>query len=392
MKKMFLGIVGVAAMVSVNASCSSGSLCPFSTSRAASCGVAMQTPEQAVIVDSMKKVSDWMLDNTKEVGSKNSSPRNWTRGAWFTGIYAFYNLTKDPRAFDALMNLEKSTQWKVGPKPLFGDDQAIAQTYLDIYRTIDRDPKIIDDIKTVIDGMMANPVDLPMDNHSKVLAKGEWSWCDGLFMAPPVWVKLAKITGEQKYLDFMDKKWDKTYHFLFDKEANLYYRDASYFKKREKNGQKVFWSRGNGWVMGGLCLMLKDMPKDYPQRAKYEDLFRRMAAATLKCQQADGSWHASLLDPASYPSPETSGTGFYCYAYAFGINNGILCKETYQPAVDRAWAMLNRCIHPDGRLGYAQKIGADPQHVSPMDAEVYAVGAYLLAGCEMYKMAGGCHK
>ncbi len=29
-----------------------------------------------------------------------------------------------------------------------------------------------------------------------------------------------------------------------------------------------------------------------------------------KLQNADGFWHASLLDPASYPSPETSCTTF----------------------------------------------------------------------------------
>lgn len=380
MKKIVLGM-SLAALTAGITGCGMFGECHS----AAVCAPA--TEEQVAITDSMKLVSDWMLVNTDKVGSKGYPLTDWTRGAWYAGIYAFYDLTKDPNAFDALMGLGEKTGWKVGKRKLFGDDQAIAQTYLNIYQNIDRDPAIIANMKAVADEMIDNPVDLPMDKHMKVCFKGEWSWCDCLFMAPPVFVQLSKVTGDTKYIDFMDKKWDKTYHYLFNKEADLYYRDASYFDKFEKNGEKVFWGRGNGWVMGGLCLILKDMPKDYPQRAKYEDLFRRMCASTLKCQQPDGYWRASMLDPASYPSPETSGTGFFCYAYAFGINNGLICKDTYLPALKLGWNALNRAVHPDGRLGYAQPIGQDPRHVKATDAEVYAVGAYLLTGCEMYKMA-----
>ena len=44
--------------------------------------------------------------------------------------------------------------------------------------------------------------------------------------------------------------------------------------KKEANGKKIFWSRGNGWVLGGLALLLEDMPKDYKHRSFYEELFQ----------------------------------------------------------------------------------------------------------------------
>ena len=38
----------------------------------------------------------------------------------------------------------------------------------------------------------------------------------------------------------------------------------------------------------------------------------------------DGMWRASLLDPVEFPMKESSGTAFFCFGMAWGINNGIL--------------------------------------------------------------------
>ena len=345
----------------------------------------------AVVKAQMVKVGDWMLANREQITgnrrySKNCGDTNWTIGAWYTGQYALYEVTKEERHLAPLMAMKERTGWKVGSSTLFADDQCIAQTYIDLYLNVRKDPKIIAHTQEVLDGMMANPVDLPMDNHHGVCKKGEWSWCDALYMGPPVWAKLAQATGEQKYLDFMDRKWDKTHEYLYDKEEHLYFRDASYFDQKEQNGKKVFWSRGNGWVMGGIVRVLEAMPEDYPARPKYVKLLREMSAKVASLQQEDGFWRASLLDPASYPGGESSGTAFFCYAMAWGINNGILEFDTYYPVVSKSWAALNGAVQPSGKLGWTQPIGQDPRKTSYDDTEVYAVGAYLLAGREMIKL------
>ena len=60
-----------------------------------------------------------------------------------------------------------------------------------------------------------------------------------------------------------------------------------------------------------------------------------MAAKILTCQQADGLWRASLLDPDSFPLKETSGSGFYTYALAWGVNQGLLDRATFDPPCAR---------------------------------------------------------
>jgi rhamnogalacturonyl hydrolase YesR len=355
--------------------------------------VAPDSPaaRQAEIKQVMTKVGTWMQAHRQETPGGRYRDTCWTVGAWYAGQYALYDLTKDPKALAPLLAMDKTTGWRVGPAPVFGDDQCIAQTYLDLYMDVGKNPLYIAHVRGVCDAMIAYPSDLPMDEHMKVCFKGEWSWCDALFMAPPVWAKLAQATGDKKYLKFLDKKWNKTREFLYDKEEHLYFRDANYFKKTEANGKKVFWGRGNGWVMGGLARVIEALPKGYPSRPQYEQQFKEMSAKILACQQPDGLWRASLLDPASYPLQETSGSGFYCYALAWGINNGLLDRATYEPAVQKAWKALVGCVNAEGKLTHVQPIGGDPQAFDPNSTEVYGVGAFLLAGREMYKLEGTRH-
>ncbi|NQZ78048.1 MAG: glycoside hydrolase family 88 protein, partial [Ekhidna sp.] len=143
----------------------------------------------------------------------------------------------------------------------------------------------------------------------------------------------------------------------------------------------------NGWVMGGIVRVLKELPADYPERGMYEDLLRKMAKKIVSIQQQDGLWRASLLDPDSYPGGETSGSGFYTYALAWGINNGLLDKKEFEGPVRKAWTSLYQVVQKNGKVGWAQPIGQDPRKNFSEDSwEVYGTGAFLLAGSEMVKL------
>ena len=207
-------------------------------------------------------------------------------------------------------------------------------------------------------------------------------------MAPPVYAKLYVLTKDKKYLDFLNKEYKATYDYLYDREEHLFYRDRRYFAKREANGKKMFWGRGNGWVLGGLAEILQVLPQDEPSRTFYQDLFVTLATRVAGLQSPDGYWHASLLDPASYPSPETSATGFIVYALAYGVNEGLLDEATFMPVIEKGWQAMIDAVEPNGKLGYVQPIGADPRKVTRDMTEVYGVGAFLLSGCQIYKIAG----
>src|SRR5437867_12426015 len=115
-----------------------------------------------------------------------------------------------------------------------------------------------------------------------------------------------------------------------------------------------------------------------------------MAGKIVTLQQPDGFWRASLLDPDSYPQRESSGTGFYVYALAWGINEGILDSSTFAPAVMKGWSALVSSVHDDGKLVNVQPIGETPRHFDPDHTDTYGVGAFLLAGSEVYALTANC--
>ena len=152
------------------------------------------------------------------------------------------------------------------------------------------------------------------------------------------------------------------------------------------NGKKIFWSRGNGWVIGGLALLLEDMPKDYKHRSFYEELFKTMAVRIKDIQPEDGLWRVSLLDPDAFDHGEVSGTGFFTFAMAWGVNNGLLDKEEYTPAIMKAWKGLDACQQESGKVGWVQNIGASPEPANVDSWQNFGTGAFLLAASEVLKL------
>lgn len=130
------------------------------------------------------------------------------------------------------------------------------------------------------------------------------------------------------------------------------------------------------------------MPSDYPDRPRYEALFRDMAAALIAVQGEDGLWRSSLLDADEFPIPESSGTGFFTFGLAWGVNSGLLEDGKYLAAARNGWRGLVWAQQPDGRVGWVQQIGYDPRSVTADDSMEYGTGAFLLAGSEMLRLAG----
>ena len=114
-----------------------------------------------------------------------------------------------------------------------------------------------------------------------------------------------------------------------------------------------------------------------------------MAKSLLELQTPEGHWAMSLLGQEFYPTPETSGSSFFVYGFAWGINRGVLDKSTYAPAVEKGWNAMVSYVNEDGMLGYVQPIGGGPGKAWADKGEVYGTGAFLSAGSEVYKMFGG---
>ncbi|GAB3453628.1 hypothetical protein GCM10027321_03980 [Massilia terrae] len=333
--------------------------------------------EPAAIDKALRKVADWQLARTRPYFSLI-----WTESVTYAGFMAASEATGDPKYRDAMRDMARQFEFKLRNRLPNADDLSVGQTYLELYFQ-DKQQSDIGPLRGAMDEL------LPLDTLKPNDARIPWWWCDALFMAPPVWVKMYKATGERKYLDYVHLNWKRTYDALYDKEEHLYARDAGYIGKREPNGQKIFWSRGEGWVMGGIARILDYVPQDDPQRGFYIQQLREMSERIAGLQGPDGLWHAGLLDPKTYPLPETSGSALFVFAMAYGVNHGILDAARYKPVIAKAWAGLLRNVYADGRLGNIQQTGAEPAFYRPTSSFDYGVGGFMLAAAELKRMAQG---
>ena len=321
----------------------------------------------------MKKVGDWQV----KVAEPNFN-RQWTFAALYDGLLAASKTTGDSKYHDAVLHFAERSDWTlIGNRFPHADDQAFGQAYLDLYLE-DKKPVRMADTKATMDRLIVRP-----DDPDKLL----WWWCDALFMSPPVLLRMYEITHDKKYLDYMDHEWWLTSGSLYNQENHLYFRDSRYFTQKQANGKPIFWSRGNGWVMGALVNVLRLMPADYPSRPKYVAQFREMAAEIAAIQSPDGLWRSGLLDPGAYDLPEVSGSAFFTFGIAYGINEKILDRKTYLPVVEKSWKGMLSHIYADGRLGSIQPIDGQPGKFKPSASYVYGVGGFLLAGSEMHRLA-----
>ena len=322
----------------------------------------------------LRKVADWQLLRTTP-----HFDRIWTSSVLYSGFMAASEATGDAKYRDAMLAMSEKFAWKLRTPYPDADNISVAQTYLELYQ-LEPAPARIASTRAELETLIGLKTMKPGD------ARLPWWWCDALFMAPPVWAKMYQITGERRYLDYIHTQWQATYDQLYDQEEHLYARDASYKDKREANGKKVFWSRGEGWVLGGLARTIDFIPDNDPKKPFYVTQLQQMSARLAQLQGADGLWHAGLLDPASYPLPEISGSALFVYGMAYGVNRGYIDAATYRPVIAKAWAGILKNIYADGRLGGIQQTGAEPAYYLPASSYNYGVGGFLLAAAELKKM------
>ncbi len=334
----------------------------------------------------MKRVADWQIAHFRESYSNRKEPHHpldWTNGALYVGMVKWADMADDNTYWEWMKKIGEEYNWMLYKRQYHADDHTVGQMYIELFRKYG-DKNMIAPTQKQFDYILYHPAISELAWESPY-NQDRWSWCDALFMSPPVWAKLYKITGEKKYLNFLMTEFKATTDFLFDKKENLYYRDQSYMGQLD-NGTKIFWGRGNGWVFAGLTNVMNELDPSTKEYKYFLNIYKKMATKLLKIQTTEGHWAMSLLGEKFYPTPETSGSAFFTYGLAWGINNGILDKASYEPAVKKGLNSLVSHITKDGMLGYVQPVGAAPGNAWADKTEVYGTGAFLSAGYEVYKL------
>lgn len=365
--------------------------------------------EKEAVVRVVDDAIGWQKDHMPTHGRAVYNPRytGWADGVFLSAIAEWTDVNDSRDYRDWLRNIAEEVSYQPGARSLNpANDIGVCMLYANLYRENPLPEYLIDTISDfgkqleVLRGgwKMISPTIERLDYMMKYypqmdddldfyLSRNQtrWCWCDALYMAAPTFAAFAEITGNDEYREFMNREFWRTIRNLYDPKERLVYRDTRYKTIRSENGAKMFWGRGNGWTAGAIARVLDYLPKDYPDRKKYEKLFRDIMSRIVQLQDAEGYWNSSLLDRTFYPNPETSATGFFTYALWWGINNGLLKERDYLPYAKRGWEAIVKAVHPNGMLGRVQAIGDAPAHITADKNEVYGTAALVLAGLEVYK-------
>lgn len=351
----------------------------------AATGGVSEAWDPATLAANGAKVADYALAHPTR-----ANHRDWTYGTFYAGLTAFALAHPERPYLDILRQEGTNNAWRLdGGRPFYAETHGIGQTWLELAR-VDDDPAAAAPTRAVFDYILENrsraPVVQRLPNGSFSPNLLRWAWSDALFMSPPVWAKLAAFTGEARYRDFLIGEYRASAARLYDREAGLFYRDYAARAKRSAHGAPVFWGRGNGWVLGGLPLVLRELPPGLRTRPFFLDLFRGMSEKVKSLQRADGAWSPNLLDGRDPDLPEMSATALFCFALAWGVNDGLLDEAEYLPCVRRAWGALCRAVAEEGTLGWVQQAAVGPSaNFGAASTALYAVGGYLLAATEIRK-------
>jgi unsaturated rhamnogalacturonyl hydrolase len=355
---------------------------------------AQQLPSKEKVLEKMILANDYFMQKWPDpgidiVGDKVRPSNIWTRSSYFEGLIALYQTQPVKKYLDYAIQWGESHNWGLAYRNdnRNADDMGCGQTYTDLYK-IDPKPERIKILKDAVDKMVAS---------DKI---DDWWWIDALQMAMPVFAKIGALEKDNRYWNRMYEMYMHTKTIqggkgLYNPEDHLWWRDKDFVPPyKEPNGQDCYWSRGNGWIIAAMARVLEQNPPDKKQRKEYKTMLKSMAGALLKVQREDGFWNASLHDPGNYGGPESSGTAFFVYGMAWGINHGLLKKDKYLPAIIKGWnALSEKALHNNGFIGYMQGTGKEPKSSQPVgydtmpNFEDYGLGAFLLAGSEVYKLA-----
>ncbi|MFI7387789.1 glycoside hydrolase family 88 protein [Streptomyces sp. NPDC049813] len=314
----------------------------------------------------------------------------WANATFFSGLLALHRLTGDARYLAYARTWAERHDYALngGVTTRHADNQCAAQAYLDLYAA---EPEAAKLTALEADLHRMTYTDQPDKND-------DWWWDDALHMAMPPFARLGVLRADPAYAQKMHRLYTHTKHAeggpgLYDETTGLWYRDKRFLPGGivAPSGKPVLWSRGNGWVAGGHTKTLKALPASHPDVPEYRAALTRLVTAAAAVQRPDGFWNVNLADPTHLPGPETSGTSFLLYGTAYALRAGLVGRAALLPVAARAWrGLVTTAVHPDGFLGYVQKVGDRPESSQPVTYDStadFGVGGFLLAGTELAALA-----
>ncbi len=247
-------------------------------------------------------------------------------------------------------------------------------------------PKIIDDL----------PNHLGVSKIGKLYPKS--IWVDSIMMYGVFGSLVASATNDKELFDFAFKQPLIFAKYLQDKQSKLFHH--SYWVKNKKAyPDKIFWARGNGWMVTALPKVIDLYPYEDDVKTEMIKLFSELCESILLYQREDGYFN-TLLNLPSYK--ESSATALIACGFLHGVRCGYLSNKFKTAGFKAINSLINDLEIKKGLLSMPYISGPTiPLQIFPKlgykliprkNDWPYGLAALILAGIEYKKLEEEYHE
>lgn len=179
-------------------------------------------------------------------------------------------------------------------------------------------------------------------------------WVDSLMMFGVFTVLYGKGEGDKDFEEYGARLPAQFAKYLMDKDDRLWYHCYRVKQHTHYPRRKLFWGRGNGWVIAALPMIVEMLGKDHPRSAEIIKIYQETSAALLKYQRQDGTFE-TVFNRVGKTYRELSATALIAGGWLDGIAQGILDESIYLgPAIKAYEACENSIIYEDGGVFFPE--------------------------------------
>lgn len=222
-------------------------------------------------------------------------------------------------------------------------------------------------------------------------------WVDSLMMFSVFPAIYASENGDKELLDIAARQPSLYAKYMMDKDDNLWYHSYWFKFATHYPKNKVYWGRGNAWVISALPKIL-DRIGGHPERQNILEILEKTSAALLKCQRKDGAFDTVLQKPGK-TYRELSATALIADGWLHSVRTGYLPESYLEPAL-KAYKAVDDAIIINEKGVFMPEISAPTSPLPPFPYLVYkitpkaknlayGVAAYIWAAIEYDKLMRG---
>ena len=192
-----------------------------------------------------------------------------------------------------------------------------------------------------------------MPNHLGSSPEGKFYprsvWVDSVMMYGVFSGWYGRSENDGAIYDFARRQPALFTRFLQDPRDKLFYH--CYWTRRGHTypKRKIFWGRGNGWVIAGLSLTLQHFAAESEEQQEAIRILGETSEALLPYQRQDGFYETVLNRPGK-TYIESSATALIASGWMRSVAEGHLEERFLEPGVRAFRAVLSTLEEKDGLL------------------------------------------